>query len=133
MVNVDGSERRRRRLGAAGAVIAIGLASRQWPGLFPAALGKYPGDALWALMVFFLWSAWLPGASTRRVAILALLTSYGVELSQLYQARWIVGRRSTALGHLVLGSAFDPMDLVADTVGVLVGTLGDRLRLQKRP
>ena len=50
-----------------------------------------------------------PDPSTRRVAILALLTSYGVELSQLYQAPWIVGLRSTTLG----GSAFDPMDLVA--------------------
>ncbi len=33
-------------------VIALGLASRRYPFLLPAFLGKYPGDALWALMVF---------------------------------------------------------------------------------
>lgn len=33
-------------------VIAAGLASRRYAWLFPACLGKYPGDALWALMVF---------------------------------------------------------------------------------
>ena len=34
------------------AAIALGLASRALP-VFPTALGKYPGDALWALMVLF--------------------------------------------------------------------------------
>lgn len=30
-------------------VIATGLASRKYPDLLPAELGKYPGDGLWAL------------------------------------------------------------------------------------
>jgi hypothetical protein len=29
--------------------IAIGLASRKLPWLFPEVFGKYPGDALWAI------------------------------------------------------------------------------------
>jgi len=36
-------------------VIAAGLASRKHPQLFPSCLGKYPGDALWALAAFVLW------------------------------------------------------------------------------
>lgn len=52
-------------------VIALGLASRRWPWL-PARLGKYPGDALWASMVFFCWAWTLPAASTLRLAALAL-------------------------------------------------------------
>ena len=109
-----------RHLLAAGVVVALGLASRRWPDLLPARLGKYPGDALWALMVYCLWGAGLPMASAGRLTVLSLLTAYGVELSQLYQSPWIVGLRRSGLGHLVLGSAFDWRDLVAYTVGVLL-------------
>lgn len=105
------------------AVIVLGLASRRVPGLFPAALGKYPGDALWALMMFAGWGIVLPRASTSRVAMAALLTCFAVEFSQLYQAPWINGIRSTTLGHLVLGSAFHWLDLLAYAIGVLVGVL----------
>lgn len=74
---------------AALVVIAAGLASRRFPGLFPAFLGKYPGDALWALMVFCLLGVLLPRLSTLRLAGLALAISYAVELSQLYHAPWL--------------------------------------------
>ncbi len=113
--------------GAALAVIALGLASRRIPELFPAALGKYPGDALWALMAFAGWGMLLPKASTWRVAAAALLTSYAVEFSQLYQAPWVNAIRGTTVGHLVLGSAFHWLDLVAYTVGVSVGVLAERI------
>ena len=36
------------------ATIALGLASRKYPALFPAIFEKYPGDALWAQMVYWL-------------------------------------------------------------------------------
>ena len=104
-------------------VVVVGLASRKIPGLFPAFLGKCPGDALWALMVFFLWGIVLPMASTMRVAILALAVSFGVEFSQLYHAPWIDAIRSTTIGHLALGSAFYWLDLAAYTAGVLLGVL----------
>jgi hypothetical protein len=106
------------------AVIALGLASRSFP-LFPAALGKYPGDALWALMVF-LGFAWLmPRAATVRLATLALSVSYLVELLQLYQPPLLEAIRSTTLGHLVLGSTFAWPDLIAYAVGVSLGVLAD--------
>lgn len=72
------------RLVGAGTVVGLGLASRRWPGLLPAELGRYPGDALWALMVYFLWGAALPRASTGRLAVISLATAFGVELSQLH-------------------------------------------------
>ena len=53
----------RRRLVALAALLAtllLGLTSRHWPEALPAALGKYPGDALWASMVFFGWRARRP-------------------------------------------------------------------------
>jgi len=108
-------------------VVAVGLASRRFPFLFPAFLGKYPGDALWALMVFFGWGFLKPRASTRVLAILAFATSCVVELSQLYQAPWLDDLRSTTMGHLVLGTTFSWFDIAAYVVGVLVGALVDAL------
>lgn len=109
------------------AVIAIGLASRRWPGLFPAVLGKYPGDALWALMVYAGCGLLWPRMSSVRVAAMALAISFSVELGQLYQAPWINSIRGTVLGHLVLGSAFHALDLVAYAVGVAAGLLAERI------
>lgn len=107
------------------AVIALGLASRKFPSLFPALFGKYPGDSLWALMVFLGWALCKPQASTRNIAVLAFATSCLVEFSQLYQPAWLNSIRSTTLGHLVLGSTFSWFDIAAYAVGVLVGSLVD--------
>jgi hypothetical protein len=112
---------------AALCTIAIGMASRKVPGLFPSALGKYPGDACWALMVFFLLGACFPRWTTFKVAFFALLISYLVEFSQLYQVPWINEIRRTTLGHLVLGTTFVWMDLVAYFVGVAIGVGMERL------
>jgi hypothetical protein len=114
--------RTRLRFGiAAFGVIVAGLASRRYPWLFPVVVGKYPGDALWALMVFCIWGFAMPACSTGRLAAYALLTCYVDEFSQLYQAPWINVIRSTVLGHLILGSTFSWFDMLAYTVGVGVG------------
>ena len=107
------------------AVIALGLASRKYPFLFPAFLGKYPGDALWALMVFVGCAFFKPRASIRHLATVALAVSFLVEFSQLYQAPWINAIRHTTMGHLVLGSTFSWGDMAAYAVGVVVGALLD--------
>lgn len=109
------------------AVVVLGLASRRFPAMFPAFLGKYPGDSLWALMVFIGWAFIKPRASTTLLAVLAISTSYSVEFSQLYQAVWINAIRSTTLGHLALGSTFMWLDIVAYTIGILIGTFLDVL------
>lgn len=105
------------------AVIALGLASRKFPGLFPAALGKYPGDALWTMMVFFALAVLRPAATITWLTTGALAISYAVEFGQLYQAPWIVAVRAHPLGHLVLGTAFGWIDLVAYTAGAVVAML----------
>jgi hypothetical protein len=108
-------------------VISLGLASRKFPFLFPAILGKYPGDALWALTVFLVWAFFKPKVPTLTLALLALATSYADEFSQLYQAQWINSIRRTTLGHLLLGSTFSWFDMCAYTVGVAVGAVLDLL------
>ena len=102
-------------------VIALGLASRRYPGWLPAFVGKYPGDALWALMVFLGCSGCWPRASTSRIAGLAFAASCLVEFSQLYRAPWLNALRATTPGHLVLGSTFAWPDIAAYAVGVAMG------------
>jgi hypothetical protein len=114
------------------AVIALGLVSRKYPFLFPAMFGKYPGDALWALMVFLGCAFFKPRASTLCLAAVALAIACLDEFSQLYQAPWINAIRSTTLGHLVLGSTFSWLDMAAYAVGVSIGALIDAWVVSRR-
>jgi hypothetical protein len=102
-------------------VVILGLASRRYPGLLPQALGKYPGDALWALMVYLGVALLRPNARVRTVGLFAIAISFAVEFLQMYRAPWLVALRETAVGHLVLGSTFAVEDLVAYVVGVAMG------------
>lgn len=111
-------------------VIVLGLVSRMRASPFPEALGQYPGDALWALMVFLLWAWCLPRLGSAALAGLALFSAWGIELLQLYQASWIMALRATTPGHLVLGSHFLWQDLLAYAAGVGLGVWMDRLRLR---
>ena len=112
------------------ATIALGLASRHWPDALAAIFGKYPGDALWALMVFFGWRALRPRARTRDVTLLAAATSAMVECAKLWQAPWLVAFRHTIVGHLLLGHVFSWQNLVAYGVGVIIGAALDRILLR---
>lgn len=124
-------------------VIAAGLASRKfgpwllaafgpwasdpdWGSAVRAVLGKHPGDALWALMVYLGWGWLWPRASVGRVAMAALAFSYLIEVGQLWQPPWLQAIRATTLGHLVLGSGFHAADLLAYAVGVVLGLGVDR-------
>ncbi len=111
------------------AVAICGLMSRKYPFLLPAFLGKYPGDALWAVMVYLACTFIRPAATAGRLATSALAISYLDELSQLYQAPWINAIRATTAGHLVLGSAFSWYDMLAYTVGIaLVALVMERVK-----
>ena len=120
------------QLAATVLVIALGLASRAYPQFLPAALGKYPGDALWAMMIVFALGAIATRMRTWQLALWSLLICFGVEFSQLLQAPWLVALRAHPLGHLVLGSHFGWVDLIAYTAGVAVAAFIDKLALFKR-
>lgn len=99
--------------------IAAGLASRRWPGLLPDALGKYPGDALYAMMVYWLVVFARPRSGIVRSAALALAICFAIEFLQCWQPPWLQAIRATMLGHLVLGSHFNAPDLLAYALGVV--------------
>lgn len=105
------------------ATIALGLASRRYPFLFPSFLGKYPGDALWSLTVFFALGAVFLQAPGVKLAMTALCLSSGVEFLKLCQAPWLVSIRQTTVGHLIFGQVFSWPNLVAYPVGIGCGLL----------
>lgn len=99
-------------------VVVLGLASRAYPWLFPAALDKYPGDALWAMAVYLGLKILAPLSAPLRLGVAALSLSFVVEWSQLYHVAWLDALRSHFIGHLFLGSTFNVIDLLAYSVGI---------------
>ena len=97
------------------ALIALGLLSRRINGIPDAC-----GDALWAMMVFCCWRIVLVLRPLKIVAVVALITSYLVEFSQILSFDWLVRLRSTFLGHMLLGQGFLWIDLLAYTIGIIV-------------
>ena len=107
--------------------IATGLASRRFPHMLPEALGKYPGDVLWALMVFFGMAVIFNKVPSFELGCRALAFSFGIEALKLCQAPWLVNLRHTTLGHLVFGHVFSWRNMVAHTLGILAGLLVEAL------
>jgi hypothetical protein len=108
-------------------VMILGLSTRRFSIYFPNWINLYLGDALWALMIFFLFGLLFRTRSTRWVTAGALLFSFSIEISQLYHAQWIDLLRKTRIGGLVLGYGFLWSDLLSYTVGIGVGLLIERL------
>jgi hypothetical protein len=113
-------------------VIAMGLASRKFPSLFPAVFDKYPGDALWGLMLYFMVAFVKKTSPASRIAVLTFLISAAVEFSQLIQISWLNDFRHTVIGHLILGTVFSWYDLLAYTVGICIGLLFDKIVLGRK-
>ena len=102
----------------AAATIALGLATRRFPNAFPAFIAQYGGDALWAMLVYWLLAVIWPRSAPTRLALWAFAISLLDELSQLIDWHWLQSLRGTQLGALVLGQGFLWSDLVCYAVGV---------------
>ena len=123
---------KRNRIYQSGYVIltvTLGLFSRS--GYLPDFLYDYLGDALYALMFFFIIGFVFPKFSTIKVALIALSFCFAIEISQLYHAEWIDTIRQTRIGGLVLGFGFLWSDLLSYTFGVITGALLERAVLLK--
>lgn len=82
-------------------------------------------------MIFTGFGFLFPKIETRKLAFISLIFCYGIEISQLYHETWIDSIRATTLGGLVLGYGFLWSDLVAYTIGVGVGMLGEFMLRKK--
>jgi glycopeptide antibiotics resistance protein len=111
-------------------LILLGLSSRKYGDFLPRFVAENAGDALWAMMVYFGFRFLLVRKSILTAVLLSLLFSFGIEFSQLYQASWINQIRGTVLGALVLGKGFLMVDLIRYTIGIIIGSLLDRIALK---
>jgi hypothetical protein len=118
--------RRSRFIALAVATIAIGLAVYLRGDILGATVRDITGDALWATMIAWLIGAASPDAPLMKRGLAAYGICVGVELSQLIRAPWLDDLRATTLGHLALGSGFDPRDLAAYAAGVAAAVLIER-------
>ncbi|MDD5186067.1 MAG: DUF2809 domain-containing protein [Paludibacter sp.] len=102
-------------------VIALGLGSRKFSSFFPELINTYLGDALWALMIYFMAATVFKSKTIITISVASLLFCYAIELSQLYHEPWIDSIRSTTPGGLVLGFGFLWTDMLAYTIGIVFG------------
>ncbi|MEW8960728.1 MULTISPECIES: DUF2809 domain-containing protein [Paraclostridium] len=103
----------------------MGLLSRKYMNIFPKAIAPFVGDMLWAMMVYFGLRFLIPKLKLTKTLILAIVFSFSIEISQLYQADWINNIRATTLGGLVLGHGFLFEDLISYSLGIVMGCLLD--------
>lgn len=110
----------------------MGLLSRKYMNIFPKAIAPFVGDMLWAMMVYFGLRFLIPKLKLVKTLTLAIIFSFSIEISQLYQADWINNIRATTLGGLVLGHGFLFEDLISYSLGIVMGCLLDYFLCDKR-
>lgn len=113
-------------------IVILGICSRKYGEYLPEVIEKYSGDMLWALMVYLGVGFLFSRSSIKCVAVISLIFSFTIEVSQLYQAEWINIIRDTTLGALILGHGFLFSDLVCYTTGILIGVAFEYLYFKNR-
>ena len=85
-------------------------------------------------MMIYWWIAVLaPALATRFRAAVALGICFAVEASQLLHTPALDAVRNNSIGHLFLGSGFDPRDFAAYSAGVVAAVILERLLVPFRP
>lgn len=109
-------------------LVAIGLPSRIEPNSWPHWYITYAGDFLWAMLFFFLYCI-IFRLRTIHALFITLVTTYLIEVSQLFHPPWLETLRSFKLIGLIIGYSFIWSDLVAYTLGISLGAIIDRAAL----
>ena len=82
-------------------------------------------------MIFLVLGFVFPRTKVLSLAVSAILISFAIEVSELYQAEWINRIRHTTMGGLILGFGFKWSDLVCYTIGVLTGVAAESLAVHQ--
>lgn len=112
-------------------VILTGLLSRKFSDNLPEFLGKYSGDTLWGLMVFFIVGLIFANYTTAFIATIAFIFSCLIEISQLYQSEWINNLRHIKYVGLIFGYEFLWSDLICYAGGIVVGVLFEKFFIKE--
>ena len=104
-------------------ITAFGIPARIVQDQLPTWYVQYFGDYLWAMLLFFVFALTWKNVSTLKVALITLLFTYSIEISQLFHPQWLDDLRSIKLFALILGYGFLWSDIVAYTLGISTGVL----------
>jgi hypothetical protein len=108
-------------------MVFLGLASRRFGHFLPEFIAVNAGDVCWAMMVYFGFRFLKWNKSYLFVFSLSIVFSFGIEISQLYQAAWINQIRNIRIFGLILGKGFLYEDLVRYTFGLIIALMIDFL------
>ena len=115
-------ERRRwRAVGFGLATVALGLGVRFLHLGLPWVVVKYGGSMLWAVMIFWIFSAVVPQWPLVRIALLSGAVATAVEIFKLYRSPGMDAFRLTLAGKLTLGRVFSGWDIAAYWVAIAGG------------
>ena len=92
----------------------------------PPAVVKYGGSMLWALMIYWIISTFLPSLRLCAVALLTAGITTAVEFFKLYHSPALDAFRLTLPGILLLGRFFSAWDILAYWIAIAAGVLLDR-------
>lgn len=112
--------------------IITGLVVRSLTAYFYPVVNLYAGDILYAVMMYYIVSFFIPLKKPGIIAPIALFICYAIEFSQLYQSDWINTIRQTLPGRLMLGSGFLYSDLLAYLLGIIIALILDRYIVSSR-
>ncbi len=110
-------------------IIPLGLFIRKNKADFPSLIGEFAPDALWALMLFWIFGLVFFRFSASQLLVLTLVFTFLIEFSQFYKGEWLMEARQTFVGAMLLGHSFLWTDLICYTVGACVGWGIEKMRL----
>ena len=105
-------------------IIVIGLPARVFQEYLPHWYTMYFGDFLWAMLIYFFYAIMFRW-KINKAFWAALSTSYAIEISQLFNPDWLEYLRSIKVFALILGYTFLWSDIIAYTLGIMIGALLD--------
>jgi hypothetical protein len=100
------------RLAAIAVLLAVGIPSKWYTGPAARYVVGQVWDACGSAVVLLAGRLLVPRARPSRNALAVGTMLLGNELLQLVHAPWLEELRATLLGRVVLGSGFNPLDLV---------------------
>ncbi len=112
--------------------IIAGLVLRRVPLGLPYVVVKFGGSMLWAAMVYWIFAAIRPAASSVGIAVNATLFATAIEFFKLYHASLLDSFRRTLAGALLLGRYFSWWDIVAYLAAIAFATLADQRLIRRR-
>jgi hypothetical protein len=105
-------------------IILLGLPARFFQEYLPQWYVLYFGDFLWAMLIYFLYAI-IFRLEIKRAFLMAIFTSYAIEISQMFSPDWLEYLRSFKIFALILGYGFLWSDIAAYSLGIAFGALID--------